>query len=159
VTEFVTAAKAEQGRLDLEGHAGRVVVRPVAITLTERAGSDERPQAGARQSELGWQVQHADHHRAAHRGRGRGAQGFGCQRLGGRQPSSKAAAISRSSAIAFFQTPAELGKRFRVPQLALRHQGELQLFDDPEMLDYPWDLIDVRRRADWRRHGCAERRP
>jgi type III restriction enzyme len=36
VTEFVTAAKAEQARLDLEGHAGRVVVRPVAITLTEK---------------------------------------------------------------------------------------------------------------------------
>jgi type III restriction enzyme len=27
-----------------------------------------------------------------------------------------------------------------VPQLALRIQGELQLFDDPEVLDYPWDL-------------------
>jgi type III restriction enzyme len=36
VSEFVTAAKAEQARLDLEGHAGRVVVRPVAITLSEK---------------------------------------------------------------------------------------------------------------------------
>ena len=36
VNEFVTAAKAEQARLDLEGHAGRVIVRPVAITLTEK---------------------------------------------------------------------------------------------------------------------------
>jgi type III restriction enzyme len=27
-----------------------------------------------------------------------------------------------------------------VPQLALRVQGELQLFDDPEVLEYPWDL-------------------
>jgi type III restriction enzyme len=36
VTEFVTAAKAEQARLDLDGHAGRVVVRPVAITLSEK---------------------------------------------------------------------------------------------------------------------------
>ena len=52
----------------------------------------------------------------------------------------EAAGISRTTAIEFFQTPAELGERFRVPQLALRVQGELQLFDDPEVLDYPWDL-------------------
>ena len=36
VAEFVTAAKDEQARLDLEGHAGRVVVRPVTITLPEK---------------------------------------------------------------------------------------------------------------------------
>ncbi|MDP3037328.1 MAG: hypothetical protein Q8N07_06305, partial [Rhodocyclaceae bacterium] len=48
--------------------------------------------------------------------------------------------VSRTTAIEFFQTPAELGERFRVPQLALRIQGELQLFDDPEVLEYPWDL-------------------
>ena len=38
---------------------------------------------------------------------------------------------SSTSAIEFFHTPAELGERFRVPQLALRVQGELRLFDDP----------------------------
>ncbi|MCM8626882.1 site-specific DNA-methyltransferase [Accumulibacter sp.] len=52
----------------------------------------------------------------------------------------EAAEVSRTTAIEFFQTPAELGECFRVPQLALRVQGELQLFDDPEVLDYPWDL-------------------
>ena len=52
----------------------------------------------------------------------------------------EAAEISRTTAIEFFQTPAELGERFRVPQLALRVQGELLLFDDPEVLEYPWDL-------------------
>jgi type III restriction enzyme len=52
----------------------------------------------------------------------------------------EAAKVSRTSAIEFFQTPAELGERFRVPQLALRVQGELQLFDAPEVLAYAWDL-------------------
>src|SRR5690606_16266572 len=54
-----------------------------------------------------------------------------------------AAEVSRTTAIEFFQTPAELGERFRVPQLALRMQSnqvELVLFDDPEVLEYPWDL-------------------
>jgi type III restriction enzyme len=52
----------------------------------------------------------------------------------------EAAEVSRTTAIEFFQTPAEIGERFRVPQIAIRVQGELQLFDDPEVLDYPWDL-------------------
>jgi len=53
---------------------------------------------------------------------------------------AEAAEVSRTTAIEFFQTPAELGERFRVPQLALRVQGELALFDDPEVLEYPWDV-------------------
>jgi len=52
----------------------------------------------------------------------------------------QAAEESRTTAIEFFQTPAEAGERLRVPQLALRVQGELQLFDDPEVLEYPWEL-------------------
>ncbi|MFV0370262.1 MAG: hypothetical protein ACK5JI_01275, partial [Azonexus sp.] len=54
-----------------------------------------------------------------------------------------AAEVSRTTAIEFFQTPAELGERFRVPQLALRVQGQqgtLVLFDDLEVLEYPWEL-------------------
>ncbi len=51
-----------------------------------------------------------------------------------------AATESRTTAIEFFKTPAEEGKTLLVPQLALRVQGELQLFDDPEVLDYPWEL-------------------
>ncbi len=47
---------------------------------------------------------------------------------------------SRTTALEFFETPAERGEPFRVPQLALRIQGELRLFDDPEVLDYPWHL-------------------
>ena len=56
----------------------------------------------------------------------------------------QAAEVSRTTAIEFFQTPAELGERFRIPQLAFRgvneKSGELALFDDPEVLEYPWDL-------------------
>ena len=52
----------------------------------------------------------------------------------------KAAEESRTTAIEFFKTPAEAGSTLLVPQMALRVQGELQLFDDPEVLDYPWDI-------------------
>jgi type III restriction enzyme len=57
-----------------------------------------------------------------------------------KQAITQAAIASRTTAIEFFQTPAELGIRFAIPQMALKIQGELLLFDDPEVLDYPWDL-------------------
>jgi len=139
VTEFVTAAKAEQARLDLEGHAGRVVVRPVAITLPERPDLKSVPKPV--RDKVSWDGK--------------------LNRLTISSPLTEdetevlkasvtsetaaaaiveAAEVSRTTAIEFFQTPAELGERFRVPQLALRVQGELALFDDPEVLEYPWDL-------------------
>lgn len=53
---------------------------------------------------------------------------------------AEAALKSRTVAVEIFKTPSERGLAFRVPQLAVRVHGELQLFDDPEVLDYPWDL-------------------
>ena len=139
VTEFVTAAKSEQARLDLEGHAGRVVVRPVAITLTEKPDLKSVPKPV--RDKVSWDGKlntltittpltedEAEVLKTSVTSDSAAAAIV------------EAAEISRTTAIEFFQTPAELGERFRVPQLALRVQGELQLFDDPEVLDYPWDL-------------------
>ncbi|AXK72683.1 restriction endonuclease subunit R [Lysobacter sp. TY2-98] len=139
VTEFVTAVKAEQARLDLEGHAGRVVVRPVAITLTEKPDLKSVPKPV--RDKVSWNGKlntltittpltedEAEVLKSSVTSESAAVAIV------------EAAEISRTTAIEFFQTPAELGERFRVPQLALRVQDELQLFDDPEVLDYPWDL-------------------
>lgn len=139
VTEFVTAAKAEQARLDLEGHAGRVVVRPVAITLSEKPDLKSVPKPV--RDKVSWDGKlntltistpltedEAEVLKASVTSETAAAA------------IEEAAEVSRTTAIEFFQTPAELGERFRVPQLALRVQGELALFDDPEVLEYPWDL-------------------
>ncbi len=139
VTEFVTAAKAEQARLDLDGHAGRVVVRPVAITLTEKPDLKSVPKPV--RDKVSWDGKlntltistpltedEAEVLKASVTSDTAAAA------------IAEAAEISRTTAIEFFQTPAELGERFRIPQLALRVQGELQSFDDPEVLEYPWDL-------------------
>jgi type III restriction enzyme len=139
VTEFVTAAKSEQARLDLEGHAGRVVVRPVAITLTEKPDLKSVPKPV--RDKVSWDGKLNTLTITT------SLTEYEAEVLKTSVTSDSAAAaiveaaeISRTTAIEFFQTPAELGERFRVPQLALRVQGELQLFDDPEVLDYPWDL-------------------
>lgn len=139
VAEFVTAAKAEQSRLDLEGHAGRIVVRPVAITLSEKPDLKRVPKPI--RDKVSWDGKlntltistpltedEAETLKASVTSETAAAAIV------------EAAEVSRTTAIEFFQTPAELGERFRVPQLALRIQGELALFDDPEVLEYPWDL-------------------
>lgn len=139
VTEFVTAAKAEQARLDLDGHAGRVVVRPVAITLSEKP--DLRSVPKPLRDKVNWDGKRntltintpltedeAEVLKAS------------VTSETAATAIMEAAEVSRTTAIEFFQTPAELGERFRVPQLALRVQGELTLFDDPEVLEYPWDI-------------------
>ncbi|MEO8313357.1 MAG: DEAD/DEAH box helicase family protein [Pseudomonadota bacterium] len=139
VSEFVTAARAEQSRLDLDGRAGRVVVRPVAITLTEKPDLKSVPKPV--RDKVSWDgklntltitTPLTEDEAAVLKASVTSASAAAAI--------AEAAEISRTSAIEFFQTPAELGERFRVPQLALRVQGKLQLFDDPEALEYPWDL-------------------
>ncbi|WP_142804842.1 DEAD/DEAH box helicase [Tepidiphilus sp. J10] len=139
VAEFVAAALPEQARLDLEAHAGRVVVRPVAVTLPEKPDLKSVPKPV--RDKLSWDsalntlTLHAP------------LSEDETEALKASVTSATAAAAieqaaeeSRTTAIEFFRTPAELGERFRVPQLALRVQGKLQLFDDPEVLEYPWNL-------------------
>ncbi len=139
VSEFVTAARSEQARLDLDGHAGRFVVRPVAITLTEKP--DLKSVSKLVRDKLSWDGKlntltittpltedETEVLKASVTSESAAAAIV------------EAAEISRTTAIEYFQTPAERGERFRVPQLALRVQGQLQLFDDPELLDYPWEL-------------------
>jgi type III restriction enzyme len=139
VTEFVTAAKTEQARLDLEGHAGRVVVRPVAITLSERPDLKSVPKQirdkvtwDAKASTLTISAPLTKEEEDDLKSSVTSASAAAAI--------TEAAEISRTSAVEFFQTPAEQGARFRIPQLALQVQGKLQLFDDPEVLDFPWDL-------------------
>jgi len=140
VTQFVTAANAEQARLDKEGYAGRVVVRPVVITLSQKPNLKSVPMPV--RAKVTWDGKlntltinepltedEAEVLKASVTSETSAVEIL------------KAAKASRTTAIDFFPTPAEQGKRFRVPQLALRMQiGDLVLFDDPDLLDYTWDL-------------------
>ncbi|MBK7767412.1 MAG: DEAD/DEAH box helicase family protein [Sulfuritalea sp.] len=139
VADFVTASKQDQGRLDLDAHPDRIVIHPVVVPLAEKPDMKAVPRET--REKLAWDdkaktltiskpltaeeevaVKQAVHSEPA------------------KQAIEQAAIASRSKAIEFFQTPAEQGIRFAVPQMALKLQGELVLFDDPEVLDYPWDL-------------------
>lgn len=138
VSQFVAAQRADQNNLDFGGR-GKLVFSPVAVVLPKRP--DWKEVSDSIRQKLEWdrasktltitaplteseaeEVQQAVTDDVA------------------RAVIKQAAEVSRTKAIEFFQTPAELGERLQVPQLALWRQGELQLFDDPEALDYPWEL-------------------
>lgn len=138
VGEFVVAQKADQARLDLSARPGKVVVTPVSVALPEAPSLRGIPKPI--RDKVNWdkkagtltitQPLTPDETVAVQASVG--------------QPSAKqaiaAAAEQCRASVEMFQTPAELGERLVVPQMALRVQGELQLFDDPEVLDYPWEL-------------------
>ncbi len=139
VTEFVTAAKAEQAWLDLQGHAGRIAVRPVAITLSEKPDLRNVPRPIRDKVSWDGKLNTLTIHTPLTEDEADVLK-TSVTTVTAAAAIVEAAQISRTTAIEFFQTPAELGERFRVPQLALRVQGELQLFDDTEVLEYPWNL-------------------
>ncbi len=144
VSDFVTAAKPDQGRLDLAGHAGRVVMQPVSTPLTEKPDLKSVPKAirdkvnwDGKRNTLTINAPLAEDETELLKA--------SVKSLSAAAAIAVAAETSRTSALEIFQTPAELGERFRIPQLALRvpdadGSEQLRLFDDPEVLDYPWNL-------------------
>ncbi|MDO4776878.1 MAG: DEAD/DEAH box helicase family protein [Cardiobacteriaceae bacterium] len=137
VREFVAAARSEQQRLDWQ--EGKAVFTPVSTVLPERPDIRQLPKP--LQKKVAWNQ--ADNTLTLNAPLDE-AESAALQALVASAEAgaaiARAAEASRTVAIEFFTTPAERGERFRVPQLALRVQGGLALFDDPEVLDYPWDI-------------------
>ena len=135
VQDFVAAARTEQAPLDLEPG----LMTPALVALPETPDLDPLPQP--LRAKLAWdaltatltltqplsvaETQTVQHTVASEPAR---------------QAIAQAATTQRDAALAFFQTPAERGVRFRAPHIAISVQGKRALFDDPELLDYPWTL-------------------
>ena len=144
VGDFVTAAKPDQGRLDLAGHAGRFVMQPVSTRLTEKPDLKTVPKTirdkvnwDGKRNTLTINAPLAEDETELLKA--------SVKSLSAATAIAVAAETSRTSALEIFQTPAKLGECFRIPQLALRVRAadgseQLRLFDDPEVLGYPWNL-------------------
>jgi len=136
-SQFVTAARADQGRMDFG--SGRVAMRPVVVTLPEK------PALRSVDKSLRDKVVWDNASRTLTITAPISEEEDAALQTVVTDPAAQAAiaqasVASRTTAIEHFQTPAEAGVPLRVPQLALRVQGALQLFDDPEVLEFPWDL-------------------
>ncbi|MHB8423813.1 MAG: DEAD/DEAH box helicase [Gammaproteobacteria bacterium] len=137
--DFVSAREPQEAIFDFERNAGRLEFKPIAVPLTETPAKREL-------KSLGGKVDWDDREQKLVINEPLDAADTAALQETVKSEESRkiiaqAAELSRRQASAhFFQTPAELGKRFAVPQFGLRVQGELHLFDDPEVLDYPWEL-------------------
>lgn len=137
--EFVQAVKQQQRPLDLEGNTGSIVIHPVVIALPEKPDLKSLPKAV--RGKISWddKAQELTISRPLSEAEQQSVE-QAVQSEPAKTAIGQAAVASRTTAVEFFYTPAELGTRFAVPQMALILQGELTLFDDPEVLEYPWDL-------------------
>ncbi|MCP5545171.1 MAG: DEAD/DEAH box helicase family protein [Akkermansiaceae bacterium] len=136
-SSFVAAARTEQSKLDLG--SGRIVFTPVDVVLTEKPELKSLPKDT--KAKVSWD---------AKKGRLTISAPLSTQETEALQATvkgetsrgliSQAAEASRTQAVQVFQSPSERGLDFRVPQMCVMVHGELTLFDDPEVLEYPWDL-------------------
>ena len=137
--DFVAAIKPEQRNMDYENYSGRSTMRPIVIEIQEEP--ELKKVSKNIKDKITWDK--------------RGKKLTITAPISPEETEEiaatvldetvkaairKAGEVSRTEAVEIFQTPAELGEPFDVPQMAIRIQGELELFDDPEVLDYPWDL-------------------
>jgi type III restriction enzyme len=134
---FVTASREEQGKLDIG--SGRIVIRPVDVELSEKPDLKELPKST--KAKLTWDAKKKvltissplteEETESLKKAVVWDAS---------KELIAQAAEASRTKAVEVFRTASERGLDFRVPQLCVMVHGELMLFDDPEVLDYPWDL-------------------
>jgi type III restriction enzyme len=137
--EFVRAGTQEQARFDLSSRPGRIVVTPVVVPLTEAPQIRQLPKP--LQGKVEWDKaakeliirQPLTEEEA---GQLAAIAGNNAERAAIVQ----AGEISRTTAIEIRLSPAEQGEVLSIPAMGLWTQGELQFFDDPEVLDYPFDL-------------------
>jgi type III restriction enzyme len=134
---FVTASREEQAKFDIG--SGRITIRPVDVPLPEKPSLQDLPKTT--KAKLSWDarkkvltisspltIEETESLKAA------------VVWDSSKELVERAAEVSRTKAVEVFRTASERGLDFRVPQLCVMVHGELTLFDDPEVLDYPWDL-------------------
>jgi type III restriction enzyme len=137
--EFVRAGTQEQARFDLGSRPGRIVVTPVVVPLaaTPRIKQLARPL----QAKVEWDKATKELTiRQPLTEEETGQLAAIADNDAERAAIVKACEISRTTAIEIRLSPAEQGEVLSIPAMGLQAQGELQFFDDPEVLDYPFDL-------------------
>ena len=136
-SSFVSAGREEQAKLDIG--SGRITIRPVDIELSEKPNLQELPKAT--KAKVAWDAKKKVLTISSPLTEAE-TESLKASVIweSSKEAIAEAGLVSRTKAVVIFQTPSERGLDFRVPQLAVMVHGELVLFDDPEVLEYPWDL-------------------
>jgi len=135
----VAAKLPEQAKLDFKRGAGRIQITPVEVKLAEELNLANMP-ADVRKK-LQWNQKKKTLTITAPMSPEEAEEVQAVAVMEDtREAIRKAGEASRTTAVVLFQTPSERGKAFFVPQMEVVVDGELRLFDEPEAIDYPWEL-------------------
>ncbi len=138
-SEFVSAKKSNQEKLDFRRGAGRIQISPVEVTLTEAL--DVSSVSKEVKKKLKWSKKTKTLIITAPMSSSETRELEAVAVMdASREAIARAGLASRTDAVKIFHTPSEQGKAFFVPQMEVVIDGELRLFDEPEAIDYPWDL-------------------
>ncbi|MDF7801711.1 DEAD/DEAH box helicase family protein [Pontiellaceae bacterium B1224] len=137
--EFVAAKKTEQAKLDFKRGGGRIQFTAVEVKLPEELDVSRVSKETKRK--LKWSKKTKTLTITAPMS---SAETLEVQAAAvmdtSREVIRQAGAASRNEAVQIFHTPSERGLAFFVPQMEVCIDGELRLFDEPEAIDYPWEL-------------------
>ncbi len=137
--EFVSAKRAEQAKLDFKRGGGRIQITPVEVKLPEELDVSKVSKETKRK--LKWSKKTKTLIITAPMSQAETAEVQAAAVMdASREAIEQAGAASRNEAVQIFHTPSEQGKAFFVPQMEVCINGELRLFDEPEAIDYPWEL-------------------
>lgn len=138
-SEFVSARKTEQAKLDFKRGAGRIEFTAVEVKLPEELDVSKVSKETKRK--LKWSKKTKTLTITAPMSPAETIEVQGAAVMeASREVIQQAGAASRNEAVRIFHTPSEQGLAFFVPQMEVCIEGELRLFDEPEAIDYPWEL-------------------
>lgn len=138
-SEFVAARTPEQEKLDFKRGEGRIRITPVEVKLGEEL--DVSKLSAQTKRKVDWNKKEKVLTFTAPLTEEETEEvSQGALMDATREAISRAGEASRTEAVQIFHTPSERGKAFFVPQMEVYIDGELRLFDEPEAIDYPWDL-------------------
>ncbi len=138
-SEFISARKAEQAKLDFKRGAGRIEFTAVVVKLPEELDVSKVSKETKRK--LKWSKKTKTLTITAPMSPAETAEVQTAAVMdASREAIQQAGAASRNEAIQISHAPSERGKAFFVPQMEVCIDGELRLFDEPEAIDYPWEL-------------------
>jgi type III restriction enzyme len=137
--EFVTAKKAEQAKLDFKRGGGRIEFTAVEVKLPEELDVSKVSRETRRKLKWSKKTKTLTFTAPVSEAETLEIQAAAIMDSS-RETIQQAGAASRNEAVKIFHTPSERGLAFYVPQMEVCIDGELRLFDEPEAIDYPWEL-------------------
>jgi len=137
--DFVAARTTEQGKLDFKRGGKRVVFTPMTVPVSEKLDVKKLSPALKKKVTFRPKENELEINAPLSEAETEELQESAVME-NTRDILRQAGEHSRTQAVEIFSTPSERGTAFLVPQMEVLIAGELRLYDEPEALDYPWEL-------------------